>query len=122
MAGLVIGALFIAPYLLFSATSGQLADKYEKGALIRLVKLLEIGIMLLVSMLGGALLGNAVDRELGTRPIFLVVGFAGGTVVGTVGVARTVARALARFDALEASANAERLRRRIASEKERRER
>jgi 1-acyl-sn-glycerol-3-phosphate acyltransferase len=47
LAGLVIGALFIAPYLLFSATSGQLADKYEKGALIRLVKLLEIGIMLL---------------------------------------------------------------------------
>jgi 1-acyl-sn-glycerol-3-phosphate acyltransferase len=47
LAGLVIGALFIAPYLLFSATSGQLADKYEKGVLIRLVKLLEIGIMLL---------------------------------------------------------------------------
>lgn len=43
-AGLVIGALFIAPYLLFSATSGQLADKHEKGALIRLVKLLEIAI------------------------------------------------------------------------------
>ncbi|MFN8900023.1 MAG: glycerol acyltransferase, partial [Pseudomonadota bacterium] len=46
-AGLVIGALFIAPYLLFSATSGQLADKHEKGALIRLVKLLEIAIMAL---------------------------------------------------------------------------
>ncbi len=27
MAGLVIGALFILPFLLFSATSGQLADK-----------------------------------------------------------------------------------------------
>lgn len=91
-----------------------------RGAYLALFS--QIGIMLLVSMLGGALLGNAVDRELGTRPIFLVVGFAGGTVVGTVGVARTVARALARFDALEASANAERLRRRIASEKERRER
>ena len=47
MAGLVIGALFIAPYLLFSATSGQLADRHEKGALIRLVKLLEIAIMAL---------------------------------------------------------------------------
>jgi 1-acyl-sn-glycerol-3-phosphate acyltransferase len=47
LAGLVIGALFIAPYLLFSATSGQLADKHEKGALMRLVKLLEIGIMAL---------------------------------------------------------------------------
>ena len=28
MAGLVIGALFILPYVLFSATSGQLADKH----------------------------------------------------------------------------------------------
>lgn len=41
------GALFILPFLLFSATSGQLADKYEKTRIIRLVKVLEIGIMLL---------------------------------------------------------------------------
>ncbi|WP_374643170.1 MFS transporter [Hydrogenophaga sp.] len=47
MAGLVIGALFIVPFLLFSATSGQLADKYPKELLIRFVKSLEIGIMLL---------------------------------------------------------------------------
>ena len=31
LAGLVIGALFILPFLLFSATSGQLADKYDKA-------------------------------------------------------------------------------------------
>ena len=49
MAGLVIGALFILPFLLFSATSGQLADKYDKRALIRLVKWLEIGIMALAA-------------------------------------------------------------------------
>ena len=47
MAGLVIGALFILPFLLFSATSGQLADKYDKAALIRFVKKLEIAIMAL---------------------------------------------------------------------------
>ena len=47
LAGLVIGALFILPYLLFSATSGQLADKMEKGRLMRFVKSLEIAIMLL---------------------------------------------------------------------------
>ena len=47
MAGLVIGAVFIAPYVLFSATSGQLADKYDKAMLIRLVKSLEIVIMVL---------------------------------------------------------------------------
>ncbi len=49
MAGLVIGALFILPFLLFSATSGQLTDKYEKTALIRFVKNLEIGIMALAA-------------------------------------------------------------------------
>jgi 1-acyl-sn-glycerol-3-phosphate acyltransferase len=37
--------LFILPFFLFSATSGQLADKYEKSRLIRLIKLLEIIIM-----------------------------------------------------------------------------
>ena len=46
-AGLVIGALFILPFLLFSATSGQLADKLNKERLIRFVKSLEIAIMLL---------------------------------------------------------------------------
>src|SRR6218665_3181747 len=38
MAGLVIGALFILPFLLFSATSGQFADKYDKTRMIRWVK------------------------------------------------------------------------------------
>ncbi|MEI8302769.1 MAG: MFS transporter [Burkholderiales bacterium] len=47
MAGLVIGALFIAPFVLLSATSGQLADKLEKGRLMRWVKNLEIAVMLL---------------------------------------------------------------------------
>ncbi len=47
MAGLVIGALFIAPFVLLSATSGQLADKLEKGQLMRWVKNLEIVVMLL---------------------------------------------------------------------------
>jgi len=49
MAGLVIGALFILPFLLFSATSGQLADKYDKKVLIRFVKRLEMAIMALAA-------------------------------------------------------------------------
>jgi MFS family permease len=49
MAGLVIGALFILPFLLFSATSGQLTDKYDKTVMIRFVKNLEIAIMLLAA-------------------------------------------------------------------------
>ncbi|MDM4768383.1 MFS transporter [Pelomonas sp. SE-A7] len=48
-AGLVIGALFILPYVLFSATSGQLADKYDKTRLIRFIKSLEIAIMALAA-------------------------------------------------------------------------
>ena len=42
--------LFILPFFLFSATSGQLADKYEKSRLIRFTKLLEIGIMVLAAV------------------------------------------------------------------------
>ncbi|CUA95643.1 MFS transporter [Thiomonas bhubaneswarensis] len=43
----LIAALYILPFVLFSATSGQLADKFDKAALMRRVKTLEIGIMLL---------------------------------------------------------------------------
>ena len=49
MAGLVIGAVFILPFLLFSASSGQLTDKFEKTKVIRFVKNLEIGIMVLAA-------------------------------------------------------------------------
>lgn len=41
----VAGALFILPFFLFSATAGQLADKYEKSGLFRRIKLLEIALM-----------------------------------------------------------------------------
>jgi len=41
----IAAAVFIAPFVLFSATAGQIADKFEKSRLIRFVKLFEIGIM-----------------------------------------------------------------------------
>ena len=44
LANLAAG-IFILPFFLFSATAGQLADKYDKARLARLVKLLEIVIM-----------------------------------------------------------------------------
>ncbi len=50
LAGLVIGALFILPFLLFSATAGQVTDKLEKTRIIRFVKNLEIAIMLLAAL------------------------------------------------------------------------
>ena len=49
LAGLVIGALFILPFLLFSATAGQATDKYDKTRVIRFVKNLEIAIMALAA-------------------------------------------------------------------------
>ena len=49
MAGLAIGALFILPFVLLSATAGQLADKLEKTRIIRFVKTLEIAIMALAA-------------------------------------------------------------------------
>ncbi len=39
-------AVFILPFFLFSATAGQLADKFEKSRLIRLTRLFEIPILL----------------------------------------------------------------------------
>ncbi len=42
----LIAAAFILPFLLLSATSGQLADKYDKAIVMRMVKLLEVAIML----------------------------------------------------------------------------
>jgi 1-acyl-sn-glycerol-3-phosphate acyltransferase len=47
LAGFLIGALFIAPFVLFSATSGQLADKLEKSLFIRRVKNAEIAVMII---------------------------------------------------------------------------
>ena len=41
----IAAAVFIAPFMLFSATAGQLADKFEKSRLIRLIKTFEIAIM-----------------------------------------------------------------------------
>lgn len=48
--------LFILPYFIFSATAGQIADKYERACLVRGIKILEIIIMLIGS--AGFLLGH----------------------------------------------------------------
>jgi 1-acyl-sn-glycerol-3-phosphate acyltransferase len=46
----LIPGLFILPFVLFSATAGQLADKVEKSRLARLVKIFEILVMLLAGV------------------------------------------------------------------------
>ncbi len=42
--------LFILPYFLFSALAGQIADKFEKSKLTRLIKLLELVIMAIAAV------------------------------------------------------------------------
>jgi MFS family permease len=46
----VAAGLFMLPFFLFSATAGQIADKYEKSRLIQIYKTMEIGLMLLASV------------------------------------------------------------------------
>ena len=49
MAGFIIAGVFIFPFVLFSATAGQLADKIEKTRIIRFVKNFEIAVMLIAA-------------------------------------------------------------------------
>src|SRR5690348_10178920 len=46
----VATSILVFPYFPFSATAGQLADKYEKASLIRWIKLWEIGVMVLAAV------------------------------------------------------------------------
>lgn len=46
----IAGALFILPFFLFSASAGQLADKFEKSRLMRIVKTIEIVLMCFAAM------------------------------------------------------------------------
>src|ERR1044071_4331114 len=43
-------AIFILPFFLFSATAGQLADKYDKALLIRIIKIVEIFAFILATI------------------------------------------------------------------------
>ena len=46
----LIAGLFILPFVLTSATAGQLADKIDKSRLMRIVKVIEIAIMLIAAV------------------------------------------------------------------------
>ena len=57
----------------------------------------EIGLLLLVTTLAGVAAGYWVDQQLGTLPVFVLVGFLAGAGAGTVGIWRLISRFLARF-------------------------
>lgn len=67
----------------------------QAGAYLALFS--EIGILLLVSTLVGALAGHWLDGQLGTVAVFLVIGFLAGAGVGAVGIYRLISRFLATY-------------------------
>ena len=46
----IIGAIFILPFFLFSGMAGELADRYDKARLVRVVKVSEIFLMILATI------------------------------------------------------------------------
>ena len=58
----------------------------------------EIGLSLLVTTLIGALAGHWVDGQLGTNPLFVIIGFFVGAGLGTVIIVRLVSRFLKALD------------------------
>jgi F0F1-type ATP synthase assembly protein I len=58
----------------------------------------EIGLVLLVMTLGGVLVGYWVDMNLGSLPVFVLIGLFAGLGAGAVGVKRLIDRFLASFD------------------------
>lgn len=67
------GGVFIAPYVLLSATAGQIADKWDKARLIRLVKWWELALMALAAaglLMGSVALMFAVLFGLGVQATF----------------------------------------------------
>jgi ATP synthase protein I len=58
----------------------------------------ELGLVLLVTTLAGALAGHWIDDQLGTNPIFVLVGFLAGAGIGGFYAYRVITRFLARFD------------------------
>jgi acyl-[acyl-carrier-protein]-phospholipid O-acyltransferase / long-chain-fatty-acid--[acyl-carrier-protein] ligase len=46
----LIGGIFILPFFLFSANAGQIADKFEKSTIIRIIKFAEIIFMLIAGI------------------------------------------------------------------------
>jgi len=58
----------------------------------------EIALILLTTTLLGVLAGYWVDQQLGTLPIFVLVGLLLGFGAGGLAVARLIARFLARFE------------------------
>ena len=58
----------------------------------------EIGLVLFVTTLVGALAGHWLDQQLQTNPLFAVTGFLGGATLGAMADYRLLTRFLKRLD------------------------
>lgn len=58
----------------------------------------EIALVFLVTTLAGALAGHWLDGQLGTNPLFVLIGLLGGFGLGAIAVHRLVTRFLAKFE------------------------
>jgi hypothetical protein len=58
----------------------------------------EIGLVLFVTTLAGALAGHWLDDQLNTNPLFVVLGFLGGAGLGAVADYRLITRFLERLE------------------------
>ncbi len=63
-----------------------------------LVLFSEIGIVLLVTTLVGTLAGYWLDKQIGTIPVFVLVGLLVGMSIGALSAYRLITRFLARID------------------------
>ena len=57
----------------------------------------EIGLVLFVTPLGGALAGRWLDERLGTTPILIIAGFLSGALLGALADWRLISRFLERL-------------------------
>ena len=83
--------------LLYSArVSGSMSDLPRLGAYLALFS--EIGLVLFVTTMAGALAGHWLDLQLKTNPLLVLVGFLAGAAMGAVADYRLITRFLNRFN------------------------
>ena len=70
-------------------------DVPRLGAYVALFS--EIGLVLFVTTMAGALTGHWLDDQLRTNPILVVIGFLGGAAIGAYGDYRLIRTFLDRF-------------------------
>ena len=84
------------PLLYFARAIGSAVnDAPRLGAYLALFS--EVGLVLFVTTLAGALGGHWLDLQLGTNPILVVTGFLGGAAIGAFGDYRLIRTFLNRF-------------------------